>query len=126
MAIPVLRGRGLNAQDTADAPLGVMVSESLAKKYWPNEDAIGKRVRYYFSAPEEQRPWRTVVGIVPDVKQYGLDTAGTPAVYVPHLQQPQSTLTLVVRTRTEPSSMIEPVRREILAIDPEQAAFNVS
>jgi putative ABC transport system permease protein len=101
------------------------VSETLARKYWPNDDAIGQRVRYYFSAPGAERPWRTVVGIVPDVKQYGLDTAGTPALYAPQLQIPQSTLTLVVRTRAEPESMIETVRREILAIDPEQAVFKV-
>ncbi|HEY0369729.1 MAG TPA: ADOP family duplicated permease, partial [Chthoniobacterales bacterium] len=126
MSIPLQRGRAFSAQDTADAPLAVVVSESLARKFWPNEDAIGKRVRFYFSAPEEQRPWRTVVGIVPDVKQYGLDTSGTPAVYVPQLQMSQSTMVLVVRTRSEPSSMIETVRREILAIDPEQAVFNIA
>ena len=126
MSIPVLRGRALTPQDIAEAPLVVMISESMARKYWPNEDPVGKRTRFYFSAPEAERPWRTVVGIVPDVKQYGLDTAGTPALYVPQLQMPQSTLTLVVRTRTEPSSMIEVVRREILAIDPEQAVFNVA
>jgi putative ABC transport system permease protein len=125
MSIPVVRGRGLTEQDNADAPLAVVVSESLARKLWANENAIGKRVRYYFSAPEAERPWRTVVGIVPDVKQYGLDQSGTPALYVPQLQLPNSTMTLVVRTRVEPASMIEAVRREISAIDPEQAVFNV-
>jgi putative ABC transport system permease protein len=126
MSIPVLRGRALSEQDTGDVQLAVLISEAMARKYWPNEEAIGKRIRYYNSDPAEQRPWRTVVGIVPDVKQYGLDTSGTPALYVPQLQVPQSTLTLVVRTRTEPVSMIEVVRREIFAIDPEQAVFNVA
>jgi putative ABC transport system permease protein len=98
---------------------------ALARKYWPNEDPIGKRVRFYFSAPESERPWRNVVGVIPDVKQYGLDKGSTPAIYVPQLQAPTSTMVLVVRTRTEPTSMIEPVRREILAIDPEQAVFDV-
>jgi len=98
----------------------------MAKKFWPNEDPVGKRVRYYNSDPTAQRPWRTIVGVVSDVKQYGLDTSGGIALYVPQLQQPQSTLTLVVRTRTEPAAMIETVRREILAIDAEQAVFNVA
>src|SRR4051812_17483777 len=103
MAIPVLRGRTLGPQDTADAALAVLMSESAAKKFWPNEDALGKRLRFYNPDPKEQRPWRTVVGVVADVKQYGLDTSGAAALYVPQRQQPQSTLTLVVRTRTEPA-----------------------
>src|SRR2546423_1891235 len=126
MAIPLVRGRALGAQDAAESPLAVLVSESLAKKFWPNEDAVGKRVRFYNSDPTAQRPWRTIVGVVGDVKQYGLDTSGGIALYVPQLQQSQPTLTLVVRTRTEPAAMIETVRREILAIDPEQAVFNVA
>lgn len=126
MAIPVVRGRAFTAQDTAHAPLAVLVSEAMAKKFWPNEEAVGKRVRFYNSDPTSQRPWRTIVGVVGDVKQYGLDASGGIALYVPQLQQPQSTLTLVVRTRTEPAAMIETVRREILAIDSEQAVFNVA
>src|SRR5215212_4386194 len=105
MAIPVVRGRALNAQDTADAPLVVLVSEAMAKNFWPNEDPVGKRVRFYNSDPTVQRPWRTIVGVVADVKQYGLDTSGGNALYVPQLQQSQSTMTLVVRTRTEPARM---------------------
>ncbi len=126
MAIPLISGRSLGAQDSAEAPLAVLVSETMARKFWPNEDALGKRIRFYNSDPAAQRPWRTVVGVVGDVKQYGLDTSGGIALYVPQLQQPQSTLTLVVRTRTEPAAMIETIRREILAIDPEQAVFNVA
>ncbi|HKP05405.1 MAG TPA: ABC transporter permease [Chthoniobacterales bacterium] len=126
MAIPLVRGRPLRLEDTAEAPLAVLVSEAMARKFWPNEEAVGKRVRFYASAPGQQNPWRTVVGVVGDVKQYGLDTSGGVALYVPLLQQSQSTLTLVVRTRTEPAAMIETVRREILAIDPEQAVFNVA
>jgi putative ABC transport system permease protein len=126
MAIPLLRGRSLSPQDTAEAPLAVLVSESLARKFWPNEDAVGKRVRFYNSDPTAERPWRTIVGVVADVKQYGLDASGGIALYVPQVQRPQSTLTLVVRTWTEPAAMIETVRREILAIDPEQAVFNVA
>jgi putative ABC transport system permease protein len=126
MAIPLRAGRLLGPQDTAEARLAVLVSEAMAKKFWPNEEAVGQRLRFYNSDPTAQRPWRTIVGVVGDVKQYGLDTSGGIALYVPQLQQPQSTLTLVVRTRTEPAAMIETVRREVLAIDPEEAVFNVA
>jgi putative ABC transport system permease protein len=125
MSIPVLRGRAFNGHDAGIAPLVVMISESMAQKYWPNENPIGKRIRFYFSAPEAQRPWRTVIGIVPDVKQYGLDTSGSIACYAPQTQMPGPAMTLVVHTRTDPSLMIETVRREILAVDPEHAVFNI-
>ncbi|MEY2502490.1 MAG: putative transport system permease protein [Verrucomicrobiota bacterium] len=126
MGIPLVAGRLLGGQDTAEAPLAVLVSETMAKKFWPNEYAVGKRLRFYNSDPTAERPWRTIAGVVGDVKQYGLDTSGGIALYVPQLQQPQSTLTLVVRTRTEPAAMIETIRREVLGIDPEQAVFNVA
>lgn len=121
----LLRGRNLADSDNADAPLAVLVSESFARKHWPNEEAIGKQIRFYNSDPQAQRPWRTIVGVVNDVKQYGLDTAGTMAVYAPIAQMPSSTLSLVVRANGEPSVLLASVRREILALDPEQAVFNV-
>ena len=126
MSIPLLRGRALTAQDNENAPLVVLVSETMARKLWPGDDPIGKRVRFHNSDPAEQRPWRTVVGVVRDVKQYGLDTAGTMAMYETLAQFPTSAVTLVVRTATEPSSMVAAIRREILALDKDQAVFNIA
>jgi putative ABC transport system permease protein len=125
MSIPLLRGRSLTAQDNETAPFVVLVSETMAHKLWPGDDPIGKRVRFYNSDPAEQRPWRTVAGIVRDVKQYGLDTAGTMAMYETVAQFPGTALTLVVRTAAEPSTMVAAIRREILALDPDQAVFNI-
>jgi putative ABC transport system permease protein len=126
MSIPLLQGRALTGQDIETAPLAVLVSETMARKLWPGAEPIGKRVRFYNSDPAEQRPWRTVVGVVPDVKQYGLDTAGTMAMYEPLAQFPTSAMTLVVRTAADPSSMVGAVRREILALDKDQAVFNIA
>jgi putative ABC transport system permease protein len=126
MSIPLRQGRGLTEQDTENAPLAVLVSETMAKKLWPGVEPIGKRVRFFNSDPPERRPWRTVVGVVPDVKQYGLDTAGTMAMYEPLAQFPTSAVTLVVRTAADPSAMIGAIRREILASDKDQAVFNVA
>ncbi|HEX8489715.1 MAG TPA: ABC transporter permease, partial [Chthoniobacterales bacterium] len=126
MSIPLLQGRALTAQDNENAPLVVLVSETMARKFWPGDDPIGKRVRFHNSDPLEQRPWRTVVGVVRDVKQYGLDTAGTTAMYETLAQFPTSAVTLVVRTATEPSSMVAAIRREILALDKDQAVFNIA
>jgi putative ABC transport system permease protein len=126
MSIPLLQGRALTAQDTENAPLVVVISETTARKLWPGADPIGKRVRFYNSNPAEQRPWRSVVGVVRDVKQYGLDTAGTMAMYETLAQFPTSAVTLVVRTATDPSGMVAAIRREILALDKDQAVFNIA
>jgi putative ABC transport system permease protein len=125
LSIPLLQGRPLTAQDTANAPLAVLISETMARKIWPGDDPIGKRVRFYNSNPAEQRPWRTVVGVVRDVKQYGLDTTGTMAMYETLDQFPTTAVTLVVRTATDPASMVASIRREILALDKDQAVFNI-
>lgn len=126
MAMPLLSGRLLTEQDRAGTPFAVLVSDALARKLWPGDNARGKRLRFYNSEPAEQRPWRTVVGVVGDVKQYGLDTPGTAALYVPLAQMPASSLTLAVRTRAEPNSMVAAIRHEIHALDPDQAVFNIA
>lgn len=126
MSTPLLHGRTLIAQDGENAPLVVVVSESMGRKLWPGADPIGKRVRFYNSNQAEPLPWRSVIGVVRDVKQYGLDTAGTMAMYETLAQFPTSTATLVVRTETEPASMVAAVRREILALDSDQAVFNIA
>ena len=124
MSIPLRKGRALTSQDNENAPLVVLVSETMARKLWPGDDAIGKRVRFYNSSGE-QRPWSTVVGVVQDVKQYGLDTSGTMALYETLAQFPGSAMTLVVRGNVEPASLIASIRREILALDKDQAVFNI-
>jgi putative ABC transport system permease protein len=124
MLIALLQGRPLTAQDNENAPLVVLVSETMARKLWPGVDPSGKRVRFYNSSGE-QRPWRTVVGVVRDVKQYGLDTAGTMAMYETLAQFPTTAATLVVRTAVDPSTMVGAIRREILTLDKDQAVFNI-
>jgi len=125
MSIPLLRGRALTLQDNENAPLVVVVSETMARKFWPGDDAIGKRVRFYNSSGE-QKPWRTVVGIVQDVKQYGLDKEAPTAMYETLAQFPTTAVTLVVRSAADPTTMVAAVRREILALDPDQAVFNIA
>jgi putative ABC transport system permease protein len=125
MSIPLLRGRSLTARDKENAPLAVLVSETTARTLWPGEEAVGKRLRFYNSSPIEERPWRTVVGVVGDVKQYGLDTPGTMALYAPLEQMPNSAMTLVLHSKIDSTTMVASVRQEILALDREQAVFNV-
>jgi MacB-like periplasmic core domain len=83
MGIAVRQGRGFTEQDKAGAPLVIIVNETLARKYWPNSDAIGRRLRY--TGPLDKNPWLQVVGVVQDVK-HELNLPVTPDFYVPHAQ----------------------------------------
>ena len=122
MGISVLKGRSFTDQDKAGAPHVIIVNETLARKYWPNDDPIGKRMRY--TGPLEQNPWMQVVGVVQDVK-HELNLAVTPDFYVPHAQDSWSSMVLVARTKVEPAAMAAPVRQELWSIDKDQPVFDV-
>jgi putative ABC transport system permease protein len=121
MGIPILRGRAFDRRDGTDAPGVAIVTEQVARQLWPQEDAIGKRLKIGFGRPEEQ-PWLTVVGIAGDVKQTGLGDRARPAVYMPIDQAPRDfllrNLTFVARTDTPPAAVAAAMRREIRAVDP--------
>ena len=124
MSVPVLKGRPLSAQDTEDSPLSALVNETMAKELWPGEDPLGKRIKFVGS--DTPAPWRTVVGVVSDVSQYGLDKKAPKQIYLPESQFPTSSMSLVVHTSSDPKTLIAPVRREVYAIDKEQAVYSVA
>jgi putative ABC transport system permease protein len=125
MSIRLLRGRQLTEADAKDAPPVALVSETMARKQWGDADPLGKRLRYYDPYAKRDVPWRTVVGVVADVKLTGLDTKGTQGLYVPEAQSPGSAMALVVRTSNNPAGIVPAVRNEIHGIDKELAVFNV-
>src|SRR6185437_5050664 len=86
MEIPLLRGRYFNDADTADAPLVIVVNRTLAERYWPGQDPIGKRMRWN-PGSKTNRPWMTVVGEVADTKQGPLDSRSVPQAYEPLVQE---------------------------------------
>jgi predicted permease len=125
MGVPLVAGRGLTAADAAGSPLAVLVSETMARQLWPGQNALGKRVSIPDGRPREERPWRTVVGIVKDVKQYGLDRESTPQMYLPQAQFPTNYMTLVIHAGGDPASLAPQVGAAIRKLDPEQAVFGV-
>jgi putative ABC transport system permease protein len=125
MSIPLMRGRALAEQDTENQPLVALVNETMAKELWPGEDPIGKRVKFPGSQRDSQ-PWRSVVGVVRDVKQYGLDKKEPMQIYLPEAQYPTSFMTLVVRTASDPKNMMAAIKGEILAADPDQAVYDIA
>ena len=122
MGISVLKGRAFTDADTATTQPVIIVNETLAKKYWPNQEAIGKRMRFY--GPIERAPWMEVVGVVQDVK-HELETPVTPDYYLPHAQDPWNGMVLVAKTTTEPVAMAAPMREVVWSIDKDQPVFDV-
>jgi putative ABC transport system permease protein len=124
MKIPLLAGRAFTDADDAAAPPVTVVSESLARRYWPGQDAVGKRVRK--GGPTSDSPWITVVGVVGDVKDTGLDLDPGPTWYRPFAQNAWFGANLVVRTAGAPLDAVPSVRSAVRAIDPGQAVFDVA
>jgi putative ABC transport system permease protein len=124
MEIPLRKGRALNEQDNVDAMKVALINQTMADQLWPNQDAIGKRIKFPGSEKNPQ-PWRTIVGIVSDVSQYALDQKSPMQIYLPHEQFPTSFNTIVVKTMDNPGQMTAAVRSAILSVDSEQAVFNV-
>jgi predicted permease len=130
MHIPLVRGRDFNESDTADKPGAILVSEAMAKRFWPNEDVLGKRLTMTF-APAKIRE---IVGVVGDVKLDGLDQAElNSAIYEPlaQISTPPSGewrsfgLDVVVRTTTPPATLVSAVTNSVHEIDPQQAVAHV-
>jgi macrolide transport system ATP-binding/permease protein len=114
MEIPLLKGRLFDSEDRPDGLLVALIDAKTAQRFWPGEDAIGTRVR---RSPND--PWRTVVGIVGSVKQYGLAVDQRMAVYYPLAQMPRTVMYLVARTSSDPVTMAKAIIGEIRKVDPD-------
>jgi len=126
IGIPLLRGRHFDAHDSEAAPHVVIVSQSLARHYWPLDEALGKRLKPGFS----NDAWCTVVGVVGDTKQYSLGEPSSPAMYLPYAQAPATFLmqdiTLVLRAGSGPLALASAARRTVQAVDPDLPVFDIA
>ena len=135
MQIPLRKGRFFNSSDARVAlPLvrwfeqqpfperfnepqaapAVIINETMARLYWPNEDPVGKRMRIIYS------PWLTIVGVVGDVHHTGLSTPPNPEMYLSQLQEPQSTMAVLARTTGDPLQLAAAAREQLKAMDKDQ------
>jgi putative ABC transport system permease protein len=119
MNIPLLQGRTFQESDGPDSPHVAVVSQSLAKKYWPNGDAVGKQIQ--FGNMDGDLRLLNIVGIVGDVRDDGLHVDPRPAVYVNYFQRPNvaAEFSFVLRARGDATALIDSMRREARALDPE-------
>jgi putative ABC transport system permease protein len=121
---PLLRGRLFTEADSADAPQVMIINEALARKYFPNGEALGKRIT--FSDPcKPDAVWATIVGIVGNIRHRALDLEPQPEHYSPYAQFSLRSLILTVRSTQDPRGPASAIRREIQSIDPDQPIANV-
>ncbi|MCW5981115.1 MAG: ABC transporter permease [Bryobacteraceae bacterium] len=118
MGIPLRRGRNLSEADGPESPRVALVNEALARKYWPGQDPVQRRFQV-------SGRWGTVVGVVADVKQVGLDQPAAPEVYLPYRQEATMPAGFAVRASGDPKMLAAAIRAEVAAIDPEQPVTNI-
>jgi putative ABC transport system permease protein len=107
MEMPIIHGRSFTQLDNEKSPLVVIISETMARRYWPNEDPLGQKIG---RGPDR---WREIVGIVKDVKHFGLDANTPPTMYFPMQQVPARAMNLVVRTSGDPLSLAPALRTQV-------------
>jgi putative ABC transport system permease protein len=134
MGISLMNGKGLEITDSASSPLVGVINRSMANKYWPNENPIGKTIEVYRAVVERTPEGEHVqfkphmleiVGIVGDIRQLGLDAPPDPELFIPYAQWPSNEMSLVLRIASEPSLMIPRVEKEIWREDPDQPVADI-
>lgn len=121
MGIPLVKGRLFDERDSRGEPETVIIDEAMARRFWPGQDPIGRRMRR-----GDEDPWRTIIGIISDAKQFSPEKEPPIAVYYPSEQINARSMFLVIRTDTDPVDMTQVIMRAIKSVDPEVPAFDLN
>jgi predicted permease len=121
---PLIRGRTFTEADDSKGQPVVIINETLARRYWPGEDPVGKRVKFA-QGQAINRPWMTIVGVVGDIKSDGFDAASPGILYTPSNQRPSYASVLYLRTAVDPATVGKAIRQEVQAVDPNIPVFDV-
>ncbi|MFL6277889.1 MAG: ABC transporter permease [Blastocatellia bacterium] len=124
MGIALLKGRTFSDDDRADATPVIVVNEAMARRFWPDQEVIGKRIRW---GGWNRNGWLTIVGVVGDVKVSGLEADDQPSVYMPTFQIPRlrRNAVFIVRTAGDPASLLAAVRRKINEVDADLPVYDL-
>jgi putative ABC transport system permease protein len=125
LGIPLHAGRLVTEQDITSNTPAVVINEAMARRFWPDEDPVGKRISATGSNPE-QGPWQTIVGVVGNVRHLGLDIEPRPEVYFHMNTSPFFSPIFAIRTTGDPKNLVAAVRAEVRAIDPNLAAAGIN
>ncbi len=120
LGIPLLRGRGVTEQDHAQAPPVVVINQHMARQYWPQEDPLGKQVKFLPGGEIA-----SIVGVVGDIKQYSLEDQSIAQIWTVYAQNPHIFATLAVRTAGDPMAMADVVRSAVWSVDKDQPVWKV-
>jgi putative ABC transport system permease protein len=123
MGVPLLKGRWLTEADADGKPLVAVINETMARRFFPNEDPIGKRFKT--SSTAISRPWISIIGVVRDVRHTALEAASRSQIYTSYLQDPYNQMTMVLRVAGDPLALAGAARHEVSAVDPNQPVANV-
>jgi putative ABC transport system permease protein len=118
--IGLIQGCLFGDEDRAGTPMVFLINQTMARRFWPGQDAIGKQIKLL-----EDGTSGAIVGVVGDTKQYRLNDEPAPQLYASYIQQPVYFATLVVRSTVEPMSLSEPVRQAIWRVDPDQPMWKI-
>ncbi|HJU64753.1 MAG TPA: FtsX-like permease family protein, partial [Gemmatimonadaceae bacterium] len=124
MGIPMRNGREFEESDRIGAPLVAIVNEAMAKRFWPDGDALGKRFTY--GQAGENAEWLTIIGVVDDMRRTGYDAPVRYETFLPLTQVPASRLTLVIRAARNPLALSNAVRAEVRRIDSELPIYDIA
>jgi putative ABC transport system permease protein len=124
LGMPVQRGRGIASSDQPGTTKVLVVNQTLAKRFFPNEDAVGQSISLGWGS-DTTGDLRQIVGVVGDVRSAALEDAPEPTVYVPIMQAPYQNLSILVRTNAEPSSLAAPLRAIVRELDHEVPVYSV-
>jgi putative ABC transport system permease protein len=116
LGVPLKKGRFFTDADTRETQRVVLINETLARRYFPHEDPIGKQI-VYGRDPGEDAVWQTIVGVVGDERLEGLDVEPRPEVFEPYTQSATRIARLVVRSSTDPAALFPAIQREVLTLD---------
>jgi putative ABC transport system permease protein len=123
MKIPLLSGRYYDARDVADGQKVAIVNQAFANHFLPNSNPLGKRIG--FGCEEKEGLCRTIVGVVGNIRQESLTDEAAPEIYLPFAQSHMNSVTLLMRTSSDPLALARSVRKEVLAIDKNQPVYEV-
>jgi predicted permease len=112
LGIPLERGRLFTDADTDDAPQAVIISQSMAKRYWPNQDPVGQHLLW-----GKSQSVKTILGVVGDMRDLSVDESPVPTMFRPYAQLTDAPMTLLIRTRKDPTQAISDIRRQIWSVD---------
>jgi putative ABC transport system permease protein len=125
LQIPVRKGRGLTAADTANSQKVIVINETMARRYWPNQDPVGQRL--VFGDSSQDTSWRTIVGVVADNRHASLSEPPVPTAFISYLQDLESwpRMSFVIKSKSDAAGLAPDIRRALISVDPTQPVYAI-